>query len=139
MRFFYLLTIFLLIISCKSAPEGYIIQGKINGLDHGTAILQRRTEGDFQTIDSSSIVQGIFTFRGKIEDPEMFYIHVSDTLPYLRLFLENSDIRLEAHIDSLRNPAIHGSRCQDLLSSYNERMQPFEARLQETYGAYRQA
>jgi thiol-disulfide isomerase/thioredoxin len=139
MRFFYMLLLFLWITSCKPAPEGFSVQGKITGLDHGKAILQRRMGSEFQTVDSSSIDQGTFSFRGKIENPEMFYIHIADSLPYLRLFLENSDIQLEAHVDSLKNPVINGSKCQDLLSSYHDLMRPFEDRLQEIYAAYRQA
>jgi thiol-disulfide isomerase/thioredoxin len=139
MKFFYYLIIFWGIISCESPHDGYLIKGNINGLKNGKALLQRRVESQFQTIDSSAINNGTFTFKGKIESPEMCYIHISDSLPYIRLFAENSEILVEAHIDSLGNPVILGSPSQDLLSVYNKRIQPFEERLQETYGAYREA
>ncbi len=139
MKFFYYLTIFLWIISCESPHDGYIIHGKIKGLDKGTALLQRRVESDFITIDSSEIKKGSFSFKGKIESPEMCYIHVSDTLPYIRMFTENSEIQLEAHVDSLKNPLIRGSESQDLLSEYNTRMDPYEKQMQETYDAYKKA
>ena len=139
MKFFYYLIIFFVIIGCESPQDGYLIKGKIKELTNGKALLQRRVESEFQTIDSSAINNGAFTFNGNIESPEMCYIHISDTLPYIRLFVENSEILVEAHIDSLRNPVILGSSSQDLLSVYNKRIQPVEERLQETYRAYREA
>ncbi len=139
MRFFYFLIIFSSIIACTPPYDGYLIKGEIKGLEKGTARLQRRVDGQFQTIDSSAINNGLFTFKGKIEIPEMCYIQISDTLPYIRLFAENSEIQVDVHIDSLRNPKIHGSASQDLLTAHNKRIQPYEEQLQETYDAYKKA
>ncbi|MBR9998704.1 MAG: DUF4369 domain-containing protein, partial [Cyclobacteriaceae bacterium] len=140
MRSFIFSTLFFFILpSCQINPEEYRIQGKILGLEEGMALLKRRVDSEFITIDSSEINMGIFTFRGSLESPEMCYVYIADTLPYLRFFNENARIRISAHIDSLRNPEITGSSSQDLISAFNLRMLPFEARLRESYASYRKA
>jgi peroxiredoxin len=140
MRSFIFSTLFFFILlSCQINPEEYRIQGKILGLEEGMALLKRRVDSEFITIDSSEINMGIFTFRGSLESPEMCYVYIADTLPYLRFFNENARIRISSHIDSLRNPEITGSSSQDLLSAFNLRMLPFEARLRKSYASYRKA
>lgn len=139
MKFLSYLTVFLFIISCESPYDGYLIRGKIKGSDEGMALLQRRVDSEFLTVDSSVIKNGEFAFKGKLENPEMCYIYISDTLPYIRIFIENSKIQVKAQVDSLSNPVVLGSQSQDLISQYNHQMQPFEEQLQKTYDAYKKA
>ena len=131
-------TIFLIVfliffIGCDTSDDGFRISGKIKGLDFGEMLLQRRVEGKFVTIDSCISRHGNFEFEGKMERPEMCYIHIADSLPYLRFFNENSEIIISARIDSLQQPLVTGSASQDLLSNYNRLMGPYEAQLDETY------
>jgi peroxiredoxin len=134
------LTLFLLILfSCRTPENDFKIQGRITGLDDGLMLLQRRIEGEFETLDSCQMNNRIFSFEGTLEYPEMCYIFIADTLPHIRFFNENSNISISSHIDSLRNPIVTGSASHQLLSAYNLRIEPYETRLKESYAFYLQA
>lgn len=135
----FLLLLIFVTFSCGAPQEGFLIEGNIQGLDKGKLLLQRRIDGKFVTIDSCQAHEGAFTFSGKMEMPEMCFIFIADTLPYLRFFNENATISISSHIDSLSNPAVTGSASHQLLSDYNARMASYESQLQETYTRFRQA
>ncbi|MBC8215593.1 MAG: DUF4369 domain-containing protein, partial [Candidatus Marinimicrobia bacterium] len=63
----FLLALFLL--SCSdNQGQGYTIQGKINGITHGTAVLSKLDMDTNQkvNVDSSEIIHGQFSFSGKV-------------------------------------------------------------------------
>jgi peroxiredoxin len=126
----------LIIGACETKQEGFIVNGSISGYPEGTAVLKQRINSEFVTLDSASIQDGKFEFKGLLGFPEMCYISISDTLPYMRLFLENSAISIQAHVDSLRKPTISGSAIQEKLEAYNERIKPFEDSLRSNYRKY---
>jgi len=126
----------LIIGACETKQEGFIVNGSISGYPEGTAVLKQRINSEFVTLDSASIKDGKFEFKGLLGFPEMCYISISDTLPYMRLFLENSAISIQAHVDSLRTPTISGSAIQKKLEAYNERIKPFEDSLRSNYRKY---
>ncbi len=138
-RIFLGLIVILILGSCETKNDGFIVNGSVTDYSEGIAVLKRRVNSEFVTIDSTSIVNGKFEFSGKMGLPEMCYITISDTLPYMRLFLENSTIKVQAHVDSLRTPTITGSEMQDNLVAYNTRLKPFEDSLRSNYRKYLQA
>jgi peroxiredoxin len=133
------ITMLLFFDACDTNPDGFIINGTIDGLNDGLAVLQQRRNSEFVSLDSCTIVQGKFKFAGHLDLPEMCYISIHDTLPHLRLFVENSRISIDGHIDSLRNPIITGSGTQANLDAYNEKMKPYNERLRSTYKAFLKA
>jgi len=129
----------LIISACETKQEGFIVNGSISGYPEGTALLKQRINSEFVTLDSTSIKNGKFEFKGLLELPEMCYITISDTLPYMRIFLENSAITIQADVDSLRTPTISGSAIQVNLEAYNERIKPFDDSLRSSYRKYLKA
>ncbi len=123
----------LLLSSCSVKHDGYYIKGKIDGLENGLAILQRRDQNKFIPIDSARIKNGKFTLEGKINEAQMCYIKVNDTLPPIRLMLENVTYSIKADIDNLGNPNIKGSALQDKIDQYNALVKPYEDRLDSIY------
>ena len=135
----YILTFFTLAIffSC-SQQEGptFTITASLTDYSEGTAVLKRRVNSDFVTIDSVEFSEGAFTLSGSLAHPEMCYLWISDTLPYMRFFVDNTEIALSATLDDLRNPMITGSPTNDLLESYNETMAHYDEELRDTYQKY---
>lgn len=131
--------VILILSACETKHDGFIVNGSISGYPEGTAVLKQRINSEFITLDSTSIQDGKFQFKGKLGLPEMCYITISDTLTSMRIFLENSAITLQAHVDSLRTPAISGSVMQDNLEAYNEKIKPFEDSLRSYYRKYLKA
>jgi len=138
-RVFLAIIAIIIIYACETKQEGFVIHGTISGYPEGTAVLQQRINSEFITIDSTSIFEGKFKFKGNLDMPEMCYIMIHDTLSYIRLFLENSEISIESHVDSLRNPVISGSSIQVMLDNYNIKMEPFNDSLRVNYRAFLKA
>ena len=137
MKYFLTLISMFILLSCSETTiPGFEIQGTLSDYPEGTAILKRRVGSDFLTIDSVAFSNGSFTLTGALEYPEMCYLWVSDTLPYMRFIVENSDITLSGTVEDIRNPTITGSKSNDLLIGYNELMKPYDQDLRETYKEY---
>lgn len=120
-------------VSCTPEYDGYYIKGKLTGYDQGAAVLKRREENRFITLDSVPIEHGRFTLKGKISEPQMCYIWISDTLPPIRLMLQNTAYSVKASTRDLNNPVITGSPLQDRLEQYNAIIRPYEEKLDTVY------
>ena len=138
-KVFNFLAAIIIFSTCQQKHDGFTVNVEINGYPEGTALLQKRVERDFVTIDSTEIVNGKFQFEGKIDFPEICYVQINDTLPILRVFLENTQIGIKANVDSLRHPKISGSVLQGKLEAYNESMIPFNKRMRSAYQEYLKA
>ncbi len=116
----FVLVVFFFSCGETEKTEGYLINGKITGAADLHLILQKRVSGEFIDIDTAATdPDGNFLFEGKVESPELYYIKVEDK-KQLSFFIENSEIVLNAHIDSLDIPAIEGSLVQDKYKKYRD-------------------
>lgn len=123
----------------EKGNSGFYISGYIKGLDAGSAVIKRRVQGEWISVDSTSIDSGKFFLKGKLITPEMCYIFVADSLPPIRLFTENTDITVKTKSDSIPYADIKGSTCQDQLDNYNDQMRVYNNQLNTIYYEYQQA
>jgi len=63
--------VFLIFNACETKHNGFIVEGSISGYPEGTAVLKQRINSEFVTLDSTSIQDGKFEFKGLLELPEM--------------------------------------------------------------------
>ena len=111
--------------SCDNESEqtdGFKIEGQITGAVNTELLLQRHVDGatiDMDTVSTDST--GKFIFTGKINNPEMCTIKFKDTM--LSFFLEDSNIKLNADIDSLNDMKLEGSESHDQYSEYKKSSQ----------------
>lgn len=107
----------LLSFGCSS--KSFTIDGTITGMKDGKIYLQILEQNKLQKIDSTTINKGHFSFNGKVTYPSLMFIGpVGNKQKYLQLFVENSNITIKSHIDSLQSPRITGSKSQDLMYSF---------------------
>jgi len=98
--------------SCTTEPH-YTINGTIDGISEGTVKLSYYSPDDgFDLIDTTELVDGKFTFTGKVDFPDRYYLFVKGKGSF-NFFLENSEITINAHIDTLWDSEIIGSVIQD--------------------------
>jgi thiol-disulfide isomerase/thioredoxin len=135
----FFVTVLSLIVSCTGKKEGFIINGQIQGFTDGKVTLQRRLDNNFITIDSTVIKNGEFSLKGKINDPQVCYIWLNDTLPPIRILVENVKYDLWADINKLDKPSIKGSPLQAKLDEYHALTQPYEDQLDSLYTLVRSA
>ncbi len=134
----YLITLVIL-AACAGEPQ-YIITGSLDGVDgEKTILLRQRQSGKWVDVDSVVTQTGDFSFTGHVEYPQLYYIMPEGQRGAVALFVENADIQIRGHIDSLYNAVVSGSKTQDEYKAFNNDMTKFNEESRELYGAYRQA
>lgn len=124
------------IFACQTTRDEFSIKGTIAGVETGKVYLQKIVDGRPQSIDTADVVDGKFTFKGKMEVPDIRILKLNEQDYFAQLFLDNSDVNVVANKDSLRTTKITGSPTQDIFKSYLtelERMNKEVAKLQEHY------
>ncbi len=124
--------------SCSPKNE-FKISGTIAGLDSGMVFLQKRQDGEWVKLDSSSITKGTFSFAGKTDMPGMRYLVVRDKQIFVPFFIENSPIDITVYADSADKSVIRGSATQDLYNDFTARMDTINNELRTIYMAYKEA
>ncbi|MFM1877816.1 MAG: hypothetical protein RLZZ241_682 [Bacteroidota bacterium] len=121
-KFFLIATLAAIVTSCSgTASDTYQISGKLNGeIPDGTAVILRKSDETFQTIDvdSTQLTGGAFTFNGKSTTPELHFIYIEGLRGGIPMILENGNISITAHRDSLQNAEISGTPQNDAYAAY---------------------
>jgi len=123
-RIINLLVIITIISGCVSEPH-YTIEGRIEGIDNETVLLMKRDGKNYILVDSLTTESGLFKMTGKTEFPEQHYLEVIGHNGVLNFFLENSDISIIAHIDSIPNAKVSGSDTNVEYDNYNKLLAQF--------------
>jgi len=127
-----------LLFSCSSEPQ-YKIKGQIDGLNSGTAFLQKVEKRIPISIDSVEIKDGKFAFTGSIDDPDFYIIKVSDTLSEIPIILENVIYTIKANIDSIEAAVIEGSVNTTKYYEFDNTLMNYRIQFSNLYNEYMQA
>lgn len=109
-------TSMLLCISCqegtKSTGDGYTIETTIEGIPDGVRAFLKvpNDKGVPQPKDTAIVQNGRFTFTGKVDHPDLGFIYVNGAEGNINLLLENADVTIEAHKDSLATSKVSGGK-----------------------------
>lgn len=106
------------ITSCSKKEEGFTINGNIPGQKDGTVYLEF-LDGDQNVVkDSAKIVDGKFSFAGKVEEPLRYSIKLKGQ-EYGKVFiLSNETIGFTAHKDSVYMAKLSGATQDSIYSSF---------------------
>ena len=116
------LAIGLLILACSQKPEGYTITGNLTGeVENGTQVYLKKIGETLQPVDvdTTAVENGQFIFTGEpVSSPEVYYIFVDKLMGYSPVILENAEIKITAHKDSLTTPELDGGLQNGFFSDY---------------------
>ena len=129
----------LALVSCSETEEKntMVIKGNIDGLKKGRIFLQQYNDGKIINLDSVEAKgNGKFTFKRKLESPEVFYIYLdlnkkegTDFGNRLLFFGEPTTITINSKHEMFDIHAkIEGSESQKVLEEYNKNMRKFGTR-----------
>ena len=116
---FKLLLLILLIIGCNSNNkndfEGYIIQGKTNGLINGTTIhLFDDLTG--VVVDSTKVKNNKFEFKGYLENsPSLMALKTKDKYQYKFVWMENTIMSFDASQSEFKKARFFGSELHEFV------------------------
>jgi len=137
-KLFYLFVIAAIAASCSSEPK-YSITGTIDGAESGMIMLQKRIPGGQSAIDSAVVENGIFKMEGFVEYPQMVSLVMKGKRGGLDFFLENSEISVTGHVDSLYLGSVTGSATHAEYETYRASFDEMTTQMENTYKSYRDA
>jgi len=111
-KYLYILISFFAFFACNSTEQptdGYTINGDVQGLSDSKIILHRIVDGEYKEVETIDMTGGKYTFYGKVEMPEMYYIQIGSNMNLIPVFIENSVITIKTNINNIPGSIITGS------------------------------
>lgn len=117
--------------------EAFEVKVVIDGLEDSKVYLR---DFRWKVLDSANSVDGIFSFSGSMESPSLGFVAIDGRdRERIALFLENSDIQVYSHSDSLPFARIEGSKSNSLYEKYVLAQRAVSQKFDQLYQAYRGA
>lgn len=112
------ISILWIFISCREQQPtgGYTINGEIAGLTNRVYLTVFEGKMPYR-IDSTEIINGVFTFTGDRPVPILAAVE-SANAPLVRFFLENAPIHITGSADQPQQITVTGSQTQNLYQQY---------------------
>lgn len=109
-------------VSIVSHAQGYKIIGKVTGFADSTKLyLADVTDGSFKPIDSTYVINGNFTFEGKLNHKAVqTYIHTKNFADRVSLWLQNTSVNFAATKGKFKEAIIDGSETQNQMAALNK-------------------
>ena len=109
------------IVACSTSTDGFTVNGKITGgLADSTSIYLKAIDSTNRlvNIDTTMLKEGVFTFTGNQDSPELHYIGVENVRGNFPVVLENGSITFKGQKDSLQFSDLSGTPQNDFFASY---------------------
>ncbi len=124
-----LIALFFLPVMCMAQEKDFVIRGQLKGLPDNTQITIKNEEVSDNTLAKAVSKAGKFELKGKIAEPNLYYISFEGSSQRLYLFLDASDITLNGHKDSLNIARVNGSASHKDFQEFNSTFNPLFSRL----------
>ncbi len=129
----------LVLLSCSEEVDKntMVVQGNVEGLKKGKIFLQKIEKGNLVNLDSVEVKgNGIFSFKQKLEEPEIFYVYLdldkqdgTDFGDRLLFFGEPKTITITSKYQMFDiNAKIEGSESQKTFEEYSRNVRKFNIR-----------
>lgn len=130
------LLIFLLFPFLASAQnkDPFVLKGYVTGLkDSITAFLMNANNS--RTVATATVVNGNFTLKGNIREPDLFQLGFIGYGQTTDLFLQNEQVAFNGDINSLGAATVTGSTLNEDFNMFKQQFIPYINRLRELSGA----
>lgn len=113
------------------AADGFTIDGTAKGFADGTpvALLNGQTGAPEQ---ETTVKGGKYSFKGKVEIPDFKIILFNKKPPYITLFLDNSNVKVEGESATIDQSVVTGSASHNDFAKFNQQMAPYQALFSES-------
>ena len=89
-------------------------------------VMQKRANGQWVKLDSVTLKEGQGTLKGSVKSPELYYLTIKKFNAYIPVWVENSNMKVEADLKNLRHPTITGSKSQAAFDAYQDSAKRFQ-------------
>ena len=132
----------LLASGCAKPYAGFVLNGKITGMDSGKIYLSYTDSLGQDIRDSAVVAGGKFTFRGGINEPTNAYvtnaldIRSMDDKGFTTLWIEPTEMTIEFPADNLKDFVLTGSLTNDEEQVLNKQKEPIRKEMEPLLAAY---
>lgn len=128
--------ILLLLFICCSlntlyAQLSFSVKGEVAGAAEKSVVSLHFDNPANEAIVKTEIIGGKFELKGKIEEPAIYVLVVDGAKQNLGIFLDGSQIKVKAQIDSLPNAKISGAALQTEFQSFRNQFDPYFIRIDQ--------
>ena len=120
--------VLLMFASCQNNKKGqqFTIKMNIKNLKQDAkVIMQKREQGEWVKKDSIVLKNGQGEFKGHVDGPALYYFTIKKFNAYMPVWVENSNITVDADLKSLRHPVIKGSKAQNEFDAFVDSTKKF--------------
>lgn len=126
-NFLALLAFFPALLFAQNQTSGFEVKGNISGLADGKVQIVSMAE-DHAVLSADSAKNGVFTLKGSVSEPGLYYIVLSNEQPQY-LYLENKPITITGSQTDIKNIKIEGSQSHADFVEFNKTFNPLIAEL----------
>lgn len=126
-NFLALLAFFPALLFAQNQTGGFEVKGNISGLADGKVQIVSMAE-DHAVLSADSAKNGVFTLKGSVSEPGLYYIVLSNEQPQY-LYLENKPITITGSQTDIKNIKIEGSQSHADFVEFNKTFNPLIAEL----------
>lgn len=131
----FIFMISVMVMSCAPRSQ-YIVNGTLSGVEDQKIYLEKRVDQDYIKVDSAEVSQGMFTFAGTIEYPQVRSIFLKSDQVRELFFLENGKINVSGTTDAVK---FSGGKAQADWNTFNEMNKTFSDEQDKLYEDYKSA
>ena len=126
-KFLTLIGFFPALLFAQNQTKGFEIKGNVAGITDGLVQVVTMTD-DHTPIASDSIKNGVFSLKGFVTEPTLYFIVMSNEQPQY-LYLENKLITITGSKADIKNIKIEGSQSHTDFVEFNKKFNPLIAEL----------
>jgi peroxiredoxin len=115
------------ILFAQNQTKGFEIKGNVTGLADGKVQIVTMND-DHTVIASDSVKNGVFTLKGSVTEPTLYFLVMSTEQPQY-LYVENKPISITGSKADIKNIKIEGSQSQNDFLEFNKKFNPLIAEL----------
>ncbi len=139
-KLFFAVSMLLSVQLVAQNEAAFSIKGNFSTIKAGRVYLTRYSESAPPTKDSANIVNGSFSFKGMVGEPQTAVITIKDKKKnYFRFYLEAANMKISGKGDSLQNMTITGSVLNDDEKAYSAAIKPANEMEEQFYDLYEKA
>ena len=141
-KLLFITLIIVTVLSCNKKAKGFQIDVTINDMPNGSkVILKKQVDRNIINLDTTTIENGKFSFKGSIKEPMMLGMFFNDIKGgRIITFLDVTDhLTITAHKDSLKKSIIKGSELQDILTQMRSQRDSLKKESQKYFPEYMKA
>jgi len=138
MKKYLVLILGVVIFACSQKPTGFNINVKLEGAE-GKILLEKRGSGEWISVDTADVVDGVAVLEGEVAFPGDYYLSVVGQRPKTVIFVENTKMTVVGKVDSLNNVVVTGSPTHDEYAALNAQINEISEKYMALYQESRAA